>query len=159
MKVSAIGICARALANAARRNVPRLMPHRASAGLRAAAGAVLCLLLVLPVLVPLVVYAESATSTCCCKGECHCRYCIEHHRGVAVQTPGTAFNAPETKCPCCPIQLPGHFSHKYAIATGRTFEVHIVAHPAGLAQTQARQRLTCIRVRQKRGPPALQNTL
>ncbi len=158
LKVSAIGICAHAIANLGRRSAPRLMSHPALAGFNAVVGAVLCLLLVLPVLVPLAAYAESPAPTCC-KGQYHCRYCIEHHRGAAAQTPGAVFHSTETKCPRGPIQLPGHFPHKYAIAAGRAFEVHLVVHPSGLAQTQARQRLTSIRVRQKRGPPTLQSTI
>ena len=120
----------------------------------------LCTLLVLPAVAPLALYAETpAGATCCCKGVCHCPYCKRHHRGVAPPDNQPAFDSPVTHCPCCPDQIPASFTFQYALTARHILAASLLAHPAGIPQTEARQRHTSIRVRQKRGPPTLRTAL
>jgi hypothetical protein len=125
-------------------------------GLRQIAGVFLGALLLLPVLAPIAAYADNyAQPTCCCKGVCHCRYCRKHHRGVQPADNKPAFDSPGQHCPCCPNQLPTQRSIQYALTDAQASCAAIVTCPAGIWQTPARRRYTCIRLRQKRGPPNL----
>ncbi len=122
------------------------------------AHALLSLFLVLPMLSPLLVFpSETGMQTaCCCKSdsECHCPLC-KMHKHAHPQSGQTVFSAPGSKCPCCPSQLPGQLSIQFTLGSVNPVVAGLIAHPAGLPQTEARQRLTNIRVRQKRGPPSL----
>lgn len=119
-------------------------------------GALLSALLLLPALAPLAVYAESsAPATCCCKGECHCRYCKRHRHGAAPANTGPAFDAPGSQCPCCPNLPATQRSTHYAFAEASAHSAKVLALPLAVPQAPAQRRYTCIRVRQKRGPPSL----
>ncbi len=122
------------------------------------AHALLSLFLILPMLSPFLVFSSETgmQTACCCKSdsECHCPYCKRHNHAKS-QSSQPAFAAPGSKCPCCPAQLPSQLSIQFTPASVNPVAVDLRAHPSGLPQTEARQRLTNIRVRQKRGPPSL----
>ena len=126
------------------------------AALRQIAGALLCALLLAPSVVPILAGTlyEDDTATCCCKGVCHCKRCRRHQTGTAPLTNGPAVAAAYSTCPCCPDVPTSLFSLQYLDHAAHAFGAEIVAHPTGVAQTEARLRFTSIRVRQKRGPPA-----
>jgi hypothetical protein len=112
--------------------------------------------LLMPLLTPIAFMTSGDTHvTCCCKGECHCRYCRRHHHGAAQANSAPAFDSPASHCPCGPDSVVPPAPVQYALADVQLICAEITAHPAGVRQAQARQRLTSIRVRQKRGPPTL----
>lgn len=128
-------------------------PHRRVGVL---AGLILCAVFLLPSLAPLALYAQNSTHAhCCCKGVCHCGMCLEHHRGVPQDGRGVHVDDPTPHCPCCPVQLRVQWLQPNALAARFCCEVRPQTHPAGVPQTQARQRQSWVRTRQKRGPPAL----
>lgn len=126
------------------------------ASFRQFVSACLSIVLLLPVLAPISVYAHAdKSSACSCKSVCHCSYCKRHHQGVPPSDNEAAFDSPDHHCPCCPNQPPTQRSIRYVLTDTLAFRGEAVARPAGIKQTLARQRHTCIRVRQKRGPPTL----
>ncbi len=126
------------------------------AGWHRLTGALLCFLLALPLLAPIAAFAENGRNdVCCCKGECHCRYCKKHHHGAQPTDSGPGFDSPVHYCPCCPDQLPPQSLVQYAPAAACPVGALAATRANALPQTEARHRYTCIRVRQKRGPPTL----
>lgn len=120
------------------------------------AAALLCALFLWPIVAPISAFARGGTqASCCCKGVCHCRYCKRHHRNAPPIDSSPAFDAPGARCPCNPdLQLPISPA-RFALVGAPPTSDNIAAHPSGTPQTRACVRFTCIRVRHKRGPPAL----
>jgi len=119
-------------------------------------SAVLSAFLLAPNLVPAAqAFTEAKEPVCCCKTVCHCRYCRRHRHTAPPSSEGSAFDAVTKDCPCCPSQPPVFPSLGHALAVLRGEVPNLAAQPAGLPQTTARRRLTSIRLRQKRGPPAI----
>jgi hypothetical protein len=108
----------------------------------------------LPVVLPL--FAWSAVSgahlpLCCRKNGTH--HCIDSMSGNVV-THALEFAAPARKCPCFPRAFTASFSHAYKPSTANLIFASLASHPAGIAQTESKWRISRDRTRQKRGPPS-----
>jgi hypothetical protein len=79
-------------------------------------------------------------------------------RGKLVASHDPQFKAPVEKCPYCPGSVAPAQSHPLAAptATAAMFG-RLIGHPTGIAQTEAKGRISRDRSHQKRGPPALIN--
>jgi hypothetical protein len=113
------------------------------------------LLLVLfsfPLIVPAQRTDNEAKLPACCRRE------GKHHCGMAngssqQQTSGVSARA---KCPSYPVASAAPlFSNTVLLNPSRIFFASIVNHPAVQSQTEALQRISFSRSRQKRGPPSL----
>jgi hypothetical protein len=107
------------------------------------------LLLVLfgfPLIVPVIrVESETKLPTCC-------RREGKHHCGMA--NPETSGAALREKCPSYPgVGAMPAFSPTILLNGTQAFFSGIVKHPAVHSQTEALQRISFTRSRQKRGPP------
>jgi hypothetical protein len=112
------------------------------------------LLLVLfgfPLIVP-AVRADSETKLPTC-----CRREGKHHCGMAsAGSPQTSGASARTKCPSYPVASAAPlFSNTILLNPSRIYFASIVSHPGVHSQTEALQRISFSRSRQKRGPPAL----
>jgi hypothetical protein len=97
--------------------------------------------------------SESGARACCRRIGKH--HCLMSGERAKFSQDAQAFSAPTEKCPYCPASI--------AIVHGDAFVPHaaqavyagLIAHPAVVAQTESKMRISCARSRQKRGPPAL----
>jgi hypothetical protein len=113
------------------------------------------LLLVLfgfPLIVPAVrADSENKLPTCCRREGKH--HCGMANGAGAQQTSGVSARA---KCPSYPVASAAPvFSNTILLNPSQVFFASIVNHPAVHSQTEALQRISFSRSRQKRGPPEL----
>jgi hypothetical protein len=96
-----------------------------------------------------------ATLPACCRraGMHHCMLSLQHADSSAAAQPG--FSATPQPCPFCPKALPAAQHAPATPALSALIFAQIVGHPACVAQTLARRRISQDRSRQKRGPPTL----
>jgi hypothetical protein len=64
-------------------------------------------------------------------------------------------SAPVEKCPYCPASVMVNASDRLAASSLQDVFSVLVAHPAGVVQTESKLRVSLGRSRQKRGPPAI----
>lgn len=102
-----------------------------------------------PLILPAIrVERESKLPTCCRRGG-------KHHCGMPSQ-PETSGAAIREKCPNYPgVSAFPAFSNTILLNATQAFFSGIVQHPALHSQTEAFERISFSRSRQKRGPPAL----
>ncbi len=116
----------------------------------------LLLLLGLPLVAPLFAdgAAEASVPACCRRdGKHHCMMMqMESQSGDGVR-----LAAVRERCPYCPtVPVTPHLD--FAMDAGETTICSaVVSHPCGVAQTEARLRISFDRSRQKRGPPLFQS--
>jgi hypothetical protein len=65
-----------------------------------------------------------------------------------------AFSAPTQRCPYCPASVVAVHGDGFAVPTANAVYAGLIAHPAVVAQTESKLRISRGRSRQKRGPPA-----
>jgi hypothetical protein len=90
---------------------------------------------------------------CCLRSGAH--HCLSTARS-APDASAPRIGAPQQPCPFCPL-APASAAHPSlfaALAVSASAFAPALAHPAGLAQTESRQRIARDRSRSKRGPPA-----
>jgi hypothetical protein len=131
--------------------------HLLVSAMRRAIAVLLGIFLFVPVAAESLTLANDSLSqtTCTCVGVCHCRYCKMHHHGTSPADNAPAFSSPGCQCPCGPGQVAPQSSHSPSLTPSSNIYAEIVAHPVGRPQTLARQRVSSLRSRQKRGPPAV----
>jgi hypothetical protein len=102
-----------------------------------------------PLIVPVIRVESESKLPSCCRRE------GKHHCGMAGQSE-TSGAALREKCPNYPgvSALPA-FSNTILLNATQVFFASIVKHPSVQSQTEALQRISFSRSRQKRGPPAL----
>jgi len=127
-----------------------------SAGLQCLCAALLGIALLLPVFAPLAsASGGSAQAECCCRSVCHCgNMCKRHSHAPSPPESRPSLESKNKRCPCSRGLPSSPFSSHFAIVAANLKHARAAAHPAGIPQTQARLRLTSIRVRQNRGPPS-----
>lgn len=125
-------------------------------GLALRAGcAMLCALLLTPILLSAAQTFRAEPEADCCRSSCHCRYCSRHEHRDSSPGEQTPFFAAKTDCPCSPNSVPTFPSFGPALVVSCCSVRDVAAHSAGLPQSAAGERLVPIRDRQKRGPPFL----
>ena len=93
----------------------------------------------------------------CCRrnGMHHCMMSMDE-RGKLVVNHDPQFKTPVEKCSYCPGSVASSQPNPLAAPTlAGTLSGELVSHPTGIAQTDARGRVSRDRSHQKRGPPAL----
>jgi hypothetical protein len=113
-------------------------------------------LLGLPLAQPL--FALTAKSdanlpACCRRGGKH--HCMENmaERSQSASR-DSQFQAPAEKCPYCPASVAVIHGDAFVPPTSQAVFAALIAHPAVVAQTESKLRISRNRSRQKRGPPA-----
>jgi hypothetical protein len=106
---------------------------------------------------PLLVDSTESDSTlpaCCRKnGKHHCMGMGMDASATSSQTTPHVATLQE-KCPYSPAVLSVHTSNPYTLQPAQAIYAGLMAHPAVIAQTESKLRISLIRSRQKRGPPA-----
>ena len=97
---------------------------------------------------------DSSVPACCRKGGRH--HCLMN-RGErsGANDHAMQIGGPIEKCPCCPGTIPAVHPNVLGPPTSATAFASLISHPAGVAQTESKRRISSDRSRQKRGPPAL----
>jgi hypothetical protein len=95
--------------------------------------------------------AQTGILACCRRsGVHHCMSAAEMHGA----TKGSQLTSPMGKCPFCPATMDsGSHLSLFVVGNRDTDLVSLVSHPAGIAQTESKLRISQSRSRQKRGPP------
>ncbi|WP_263366573.1 hypothetical protein [Edaphobacter bradus] len=91
----------------------------------------------------------------CCRrnGKHHCMMSTGERSTLASHDP--QFRAPAEKCPYFPQALAAAHTNLYTAPTADVISAGLVSHPAGVAQTESKWRISRDRSRQKRGPPSV----
>lgn len=96
---------------------------------------------------------DSSVPVCCRKGgRHHCLMNMSERPGA--HEDATQIGGPIDKCPYCPGAIPSLHPNFFGPPTSAAVFTSLVSHPAGVAQTESKRRISCDRSRQKRGPPA-----
>ena len=97
---------------------------------------------------------DSSVPACCRKGGRH--HCLMN-RGErsGANDHATQIDGPIEKCPYCPGAMPAVHPSVFGPPTSAAVFASLISHPAGVAQTDSKRRISGDRSRQKRGPPAL----
>ena len=94
--------------------------------------------------------AESTLPACCRKdGKHHCMM-----RTESAEASGSSFAAVGKKCPYFPRSTAATHVETFAPALKQAIFAGIVQHPSISPKTEAGYRASCLRSRQKRGPPS-----
>ncbi|WP_128911529.1 hypothetical protein [Granulicella sibirica] len=97
---------------------------------------------------------EDGLPACCRRGGAHqCAMGMGGH-GDAVQA-GVRLSAPLQKCPYCPRAVSSVHQDVMSVDVSDGLFASLMTHPAGVAQTESKWRISRDRSRQKRGPPSL----
>lgn len=97
---------------------------------------------------------ESQLPMCCRRGGKH--HCAGIMAATAVQQKAPQLSAPQERCPYCPAAVAGVLDRTvFAPPVEQAIYAGVLAHPAGVAQTESYLRIARERARGKRGPPAL----
>lgn len=90
----------------------------------------------------------------CCRreGKHHCGMSMTERSPAAPRHPQV--HAPLDRCPFCPKAMPATHPDVSTSAVSASVLAALVSHPAGIAQTESKWRISRDRSRQKRGPPA-----
>ena len=99
--------------------------------------------------------AIGASLPACCRraGKHQCEMSAEA-RAVLSQH-GPMFGAQVERCPYCPASVGVRTGDTLAAPVGQAVYAALVAHPAGVVQTESKLRVSLGRSRQKRGPPVI----
>jgi hypothetical protein len=100
---------------------------------------------------------DEASLPACCRrnGKHHCMMSMGERQKLA-DSQGPQFAAPMDKCPYCPSMatlVTG--SSLFLPPSANAGFAGLVSHPAGIAQTESKLRISRTRSRQKRGPPVV----
>ncbi len=110
----------------------------------------------LPLVQPLfALTAKSAANLpACCRrnGKHHCMGDMAERNHANSHDP--QFQAPAEKCPYCPASVALIHDNTFVAPTAQAIFAALIAHPAVVAQTESKLRISRNRSRQKRGPPA-----
>jgi hypothetical protein len=116
----------------------------------------LLVLLGLPLVQPLFALTakSEANLPACCRrnGKHHCMMSMAERSQLASRDP--QFQAPAEKCPYCPTSVAVIHDNTFVPPTAQAIFAALIAHPAVVAQTESKLRISRNRSRQKRGPPA-----
>jgi hypothetical protein len=95
---------------------------------------------------------ESAGLHACCRknGRHHCSGEVFANSGA-----GNQLTAPPMKCPYSPDAVVSVHTSTLALSASSASLITLASHPAGVAQTESKWRISRDRSRLKRGPPAL----
>ncbi|MEI9978594.1 MAG: DUF2946 family protein [Edaphobacter sp.] len=110
-------------------------------------------LLGLPLIQPLFALTaknEANLSACCRRGGKH--QCMGDRSQSTSRDP--QFQAPAEKCPYCPASIAIVQGNAFVPPTAQAIFAELIAHPAVVAQTESKLRISRNHSRQKRGPPA-----
>jgi hypothetical protein len=121
--------------------------------MRRALASLLLALFSFPLIVPMVREDAAASLPSCCRREGKHRCAMG---SLGADTATSAVSPIPEKCPYYPTTLavPGDGSVAF-LNDSQTICISLVSYPAIEARTEARVRVSFIRTRQKRGPPAL----
>ena len=133
--------------------------HASMTGFRRLLPILLLASLILPLLAPLLAFGQSTESglPACCRrsGKHHCAMSMAEKSQAAAQDTVPKWTAPTERCPYCPASFaPGHYQETFAAPPAQAFYADVSSHPAGVAQTECKRRISRDRSRQKRGPPS-----
>jgi hypothetical protein len=110
----------------------------------------------LPFVSPL--FALGATSDtglpACCRrnGKHHCMMSADE--GATLSSDTQAFDAPPQQCPYYPASIAIVHGDLFALPAAQAVYAGLITHPAVVAQTESKLRISRTRSRQKRGPPS-----
>ena len=111
----------------------------------------------LPIALPMLALgqdAEDGLPACCRRnGKHHCLMSMAAHGKLVSHDP--QFRAPAEKCPFYPGGFTPSQPNPLAAPFAAILYGELVSHPAGLAQVEARLRISRDRSHGKRGPPTL----
>lgn len=97
--------------------------------------------------------SEANLPACCRRnGKHHCMTGMAERSQSSSRTP--QFQAPAEKCPYCPAAVAVIHDSTFVPLTAQAIFAALTAHPATVAQTESKLRISRSRSRQKRGPPA-----
>jgi Protein of unknown function (DUF2946) len=97
--------------------------------------------------------SEANLLACCRRGGKHrCMENMAEHSQSTSRDP--QFQVPAEKCPYCPAAVAVVHDNAFVPPTAQAIFAALVAHPAVVAQTESKLRISRSRSRQKRGPPA-----
>lgn len=128
------------------------------------------LILGLPMISPLFAMEGAAGNLpACCRrdGQHHCMMMAGMMMGAALgatvggasasSNPGTQPTVAivTERCPYGPQGLPGAVHRDWTLDTASAVFAGLMAHPAGSPQTESKRRVSSVRARHKRGPPAI----
>ena len=121
----------------------------------------LLVVFMLPLFAPLLAFGQGkgADLPACCRrnGKHHCALGMAEKSQLAAHDTAPKWAAPLDRCPYCPASLAsGQLHETFAAPPAQAFYAQISSHPAGVAQTESRRRISRDRSRQKRGPPTFQ---
>lgn len=126
--------------------------------MRRALSILMLLVFWMPALAPLfgAIGLDDAKVPVCCRrhGQHHCS--MSEAERATLQAIGAAapeFRPPLQKCPYRQQSVRDVQHGRFAVPVGQLVYAALVSHPAGLAQTQSKWRVSRERARQKRGPP------
>lgn len=91
----------------------------------------------------------------CCRrnGTHHCQMSMADRADAAPA--GVQLRAPVEKCPFAPCAMPTTHQSVFSPGVSASVFAALVRHPADVAQTESKRRISRDRARQKRGPPSL----
>jgi hypothetical protein len=126
------------------------------------------LILGLPMISPLfAMEGDAGNLAACCRrdGKHHCMMMAGMTMGAtsdgdsASSNPGTGTQPTVAivteRCPYGPQGLPGAMHRDWTLDTSSAVFAGLVAHPSGSPQTESKRRVSSLRARHKRGPPAI----
>lgn len=106
-----------------------------------------------PLLFALAGQVDGGVPVCCRRtGKHHCQMSMAERSDAAPK--GTQFRPPVEKCPFCPNAMPTAHPDVFSPGVSASVFAALVSHPAGVAQTESKWRISRDRSRQKRGPPS-----
>jgi hypothetical protein len=97
--------------------------------------------------------ADKGVPACCRRDGKHSCTVSAGERASIKQDAALEFRGPSEKCPCCPVAIAIVHGNGFALPTAQAVYAGLTAHPAIVAQTESKLRISLGRVRQKRGPP------
>jgi hypothetical protein len=95
--------------------------------------------------------SDTAVPLCCRRDGKH--HCSQPDQSSLAPS-GQALTAPPEKCPFYPASIAIIHKGSFAPPTTQAVFAGLIAHPAVVAQTESKLRISRIRSRQKRGPPS-----
>ena len=97
---------------------------------------------------------DKASLPACCRrnGKHHCMMSADE--GATLSSDTQAFDAPPQQCPYYPASIAIVHGDLFALPAAQAVYAGLIAHPAVVAQTESKLRISRARSRQKRGPPS-----
>jgi hypothetical protein len=97
--------------------------------------------------------SDTGLPACCRRnGKHHCMMSADE--GATLSSDTQAFDAPPQQCPYYPASIAIVHGDLFTLPAAQAVYAGLIAHPAVVAQTESKLRISRTRSRQKRGPPS-----